>query len=105
MGCGAICGDSSTVATSTSRESHRAFQNILPHLNKNSKLAPNQVFEAFVSDYSTNFSSFHLTVPFHLTKDEPISSNVLLKWKMILFRLDAEDKEYCNCLGLSDIIT
>jgi hypothetical protein len=76
------------------------MQGLIPLLNKNTKYASSHMVSSFVAEYNNHPNIFHLQAKPYLTKDEPVSSNVLLKWKIILFALDGVHKGYADCLEL-----
>lgn len=76
------------------------MQALIPLLNKDSKYASSQVVSSFVAEYNNHPSIFHLQAKPYLTKHEPLSAHVLLKWKLILFALDGDHRGYADCLEL-----
>jgi hypothetical protein len=102
MGCGAICGDNNAVeAVNKHNNAHQIMQSLITTLNKTSILATKKSIETFIELYKQNPKKFHLSPKPHLTADEEVSNDILIKWKLVLFGLDSDKKKYSNCLGLS----
>lgn len=102
MGCGAICGDTPDLQTSNFNYSQRIMLQLLPLLNKNSHLAQPNTYRQFLAHYHQDVPSFHLKPQSKLIANEPVSQQVRTKWKLILYGLDSDHADYCNCLGLVD---
>lgn len=103
MGCGAICGDNNAVQTSNKFNSaQHTMQILIPSLNKGSVLATKKSIETFIDLYRQNPNKYDLSPKPYLTTDEVVPVEVLLKWKLVLYGLDSDQKRYSDCLGLAD---
>jgi len=100
MGCGAICGDSTSANTTATAHSINIMHQLLPLLNKTSTLATSNAYQHFIMMYRLDAKKFHFKVKDSLEKDEEISDDVLVRWKLVLYGLDSDLKSYTNCLGL-----
>jgi len=78
------------------------MQILIPLLNKNSHLAQTSTYHNFIAHYHSDIASFHLKPKPKLAKNELVSLEIRTKWKLILYGLDSDHINYCNCLGLID---
>jgi hypothetical protein len=103
MGCGAICGDNNAVEAGNKLNIARHTMEILvPSLNKGSVLVTKKSIETFIELYKQNPTKFQLSPKPLLSKEEVVPNDVLIKWKLVLFGLDSDQKKYSDCLGLPD---
>lgn len=70
MGCGAICGDSTSANTTATAHSINTMNKILPLLNKTSALANQNAYHHFIRMYRLDAKKFHFKVKDTLDKDE-----------------------------------
>jgi hypothetical protein len=95
MGCGAICGDSASEQPTPITAALHIMRDLLPSLNKTSTLISKQTYLTFIDLYHQDPKRFHLFPKAELTKDESIPDEVLLRWKLVLFGQDSDQKSYC----------
>ena len=69
MGCGAMCGDSTTANTTATAKSINIMHKILPLLSKTSILASKNAYEQFIKMYRLDAKQFHFKVKDSLEKD------------------------------------
>ncbi len=102
MGCGALCGDTSTADTIVDRHSKHSYNQVIEQITANQPLAASPLYANFLHDYHQRPDAYQLRSRPQLVSGEAVSDAVLLKWKLVVFGLDKDDKKYCECLGLSN---
>lgn len=102
MGCGALCGDTTTAETINDRHSKRSYSKALESIIANQPLATSTPYAAFLNNYYQLPDPYHLRSSPQLVSGEEVSEAVMLKWKLVVFGLDKDDTKYCECLGLSN---
>lgn len=77
------------------------MHSLIASLKKTSILATRKSIETFIALYKQNHKKFHLFAKPHLSKEEEVSNDILIKWKLVLFGLDSDQIKYSDCLGLA----
>lgn len=95
MGCGALCGDTATADTLLNRYSQKHYQQMLQQIKQNPELMASPLYATFMNEYRRHPEPYHLHNRPQLVEGETVSDAVLLKWKLVVFGLDKDDKKYC----------
>ena len=75
---------------------------LVPSLKKGSVLVTKKSIETFIELYKQKPTKFQLSPKPYLSKEDLIPNDVLIKWKLVLFGLDSDQKKYSDCLGLPE---